>query len=46
MEQINFQMLYDRDGGSFPVNNKTIRVEKIETYVDGRLHTVPAKLAD
>ena len=46
MEQINFQMLYDRDGGSFPVNNKNIRVEKIETYVDGRLHTVPAKLAD
>lgn len=46
MEQINFQMLYDRDGGSFPVDNKNIRVERIETYVDGRLHTVPAKLAD
>jgi hypothetical protein len=46
MEQINFQMLYDRDGGSFPVDNKTIRVQRIETYVDGRLHEVPSKLAD
>jgi hypothetical protein len=46
MEQINFQMLYDRDGGSFPTNNKAIRVEKIELFVDGKLHTVPAKLAD
>jgi hypothetical protein len=46
MEQINFQMLYDRDGGSFPVNNKSIRVEKIEIFTDGKLHTVPAKLAD
>jgi hypothetical protein len=39
-------MLYDRDGGSFPTNNKNIRVEKIEIYVDGKLHTVPAKLAE
>jgi len=46
MEQINFQMLYDRDGGSFPTNNKNIRVEKIEIFVDGKLHTVPTKLAD
>jgi len=46
MEQINFQMLYDRDGGSFPTNNKSIRVEKIEIFKDGKLQTVPAKLAD
>jgi hypothetical protein len=46
MEQINFQMLYDRDGGSFPVNNKTIRVEKLEIFVDGKLHAIPMKLAD
>ena len=46
MEQINFQMLYDREGGSFPTNNKSIRVEKIEIFKDGKLQTVPAKLAD
>ena len=46
MEQINFQMLYDRDGGSFPIDNKTIRVEKIEIFKDGKLQNVPTKLAD
>jgi hypothetical protein len=46
MEQINFQMLYDRDGGSFPIDNKNIRIDKIEIFADGKLHAVPAKLAD
>jgi len=32
MEQVNFQMLYDRDGGSFPVDNKNIRVDRIEIF--------------
>jgi len=39
-------MLYDRDGGSFPIDNKTIRVEKIEIFKDGKLQNVPTKLAD
>jgi hypothetical protein len=46
MKHIDFPMLYDRDGGSFPVDNKSIRVEKIEILRDGKLYGVPAKLAD
>ena len=46
MEQITFAMLYDRDGGSFPTNNKAIRVEKIEAFHDGKLYAIPSKLAD
>ncbi|MDB5321978.1 MAG: hypothetical protein JWN40_3609 [Phycisphaerales bacterium] len=46
MEQVNFQMLYDREGGSFPVDNKNVRVATIEIFVDGKLHAVPARLVD
>jgi hypothetical protein len=46
MEQLTFAMLYDREGGSFPVNNKKLRVEKVEVFHDGKLYNVPAKLAD
>jgi hypothetical protein len=46
LEQINFQMLYDREGGSFPIDNKALRVNKIEIFRDGKMYTVPTKLAD
>ena len=46
MEQINFQMLYDRDGGSFPVENKNTRVDKLEVFRDGKMYNLPKKLAD
>jgi hypothetical protein len=46
MQQVNFQMLYDRDGKSFPTDNKKYRVEKIEIFRDGKLYTVPKRLAE
>jgi len=46
LEQINFQMLFDRDGRNFPIDNKTYRVEKIELVRDGKLYSVPSRLAD
>jgi hypothetical protein len=46
MEQITFQMLYDRDGKSFPVDNKQYRVHALEVFYDGKLYNVPRRLAD
>jgi hypothetical protein len=46
MEQITFQMLYDRDGKSFPVNNKQYRVQSLEVFHDGKLYNIPRRLAE
>ena len=46
VQQVTFQMLYDRDGKSFPVDNKGMRVEKIEIFRDGKLYNVPKRLAE
>ena len=46
LKVLHFQMLFDREGGSFPVDNKNIRVEKLEIVRDGKVYAVPTKLAD
>lgn len=46
LKVLHFQMLFDRDGGSFPVDNKNIRIDKIEVVRDGKVYNVPKKLAD
>jgi L-lactate utilization protein LutC len=46
LKQLNFTMLFDRDGLAFPSNNKAIRVAKVEVARGGKLYSVPAKLAD
>jgi hypothetical protein len=46
MKHVDFPMLYDNNGGSFPTDNSTIRVEKVEMVRDGKLYTVASKLAD
>lgn len=46
--KFNFQMLYDTNGNSFPVNifNSKIRVEKVEVFHDGKMYNVPVHLSD
>jgi hypothetical protein len=46
LEQINFQMLFDRDGKAFPIDNKNIRANKVEIFRNGKLYNVPSRLAD
>jgi hypothetical protein len=46
LKKVNFAMLYDRDGQSFPTNNKTTHVDKIEMLRNGKLYNVPKRLAD
>lgn len=46
LKKINFSMLYDRDGQSFPTSNKTVRVDKLEMLMNGKLYNVPKRLAD
>lgn len=46
MKTITFSMLFDRDGNTFPTNNTKVRVEKLEVVRDGKIYSVPLKLAD
>jgi hypothetical protein len=46
LKKVNFAMLYDRDGQSFPINNKTTHVDKIEIFKNGKLYNVPKRLTD
>jgi hypothetical protein len=45
---INFQMMYDANGRSFPVNNSRPEnmVRQLEMVRDGMLYTIPFKQAD
>lgn len=43
---LNFAMLYNRDGKSFPTDNRKVLVEKVEIVRDGKLYAVPLRLAD
>jgi hypothetical protein len=46
LKRIGFRMLYDRDGKTFPTDNKQFKVEKVEIFRDGKLYAVPVKLSD
>jgi hypothetical protein len=48
LKKVNFQMLYDAGGKSFPINNgnKGPVVQTVELAREGKVYAVPAKLAD
>jgi hypothetical protein len=46
LKVLNFQMLFDDDGHYFPVNNKKVRVDRVEVLRDGQMWDVPVALAD
>ena len=46
LKKVNFAMLYDRDGQSFPTTNKNVHVDKLELLMNGKLYNVPKRLAD
>ncbi|HEV2295193.1 MAG TPA: hypothetical protein VGR35_15175 [Tepidisphaeraceae bacterium] len=46
LKVLNFQMLFDDKGNYFPVNNKTVRVNRVEVLRDGQMWDVPVALAD
>jgi len=43
---LNFQMLFNEKGDYFPVNNKTVRINRVEAYRDGQMWDIPVALAD
>lgn len=43
---VNFQILFDADGASFPTSFSIAQVKKVELFYDGSLYTVPLHLAD
>ena len=46
LKRIGFKMLYDRNGQTFPTDNKQFKVDKIEIVRDGKVYSAPMKLAD
>jgi hypothetical protein len=46
LKKVNFATLYDRDGQPFPMDNRKTRINKIEVLKDGKLFSVPSKLAE
>jgi hypothetical protein len=43
---LNFQILFDATGASFPTSYNIAQVHKVELFHDGSLYTVPLHLAD
>jgi len=46
LKRLTFQMLFDQNGLSFPTDNTTIRVNKLEILRDGKMYDVRLQLAD
>jgi hypothetical protein len=46
LKEIHFPMLFNERGQSFPMDNKQVRVEKVEIFRAGRLHEVVCHNAD
>jgi hypothetical protein len=46
LKVLNFQMLFDDKGHYFPVNNKTVRVDRVQAYHGGQMWDVAVSLAD
>ncbi len=46
LKVLNFQMLFNDKGDYFPVNNKTVRINRVEAYRDGQMWDIPVALAD
>jgi hypothetical protein len=46
LKEIHFPMLYDGAGRHFPMDNRQVRVEKVEILRDGTLYEIVCKPAD
>lgn len=46
LKKINFTMLYDDTGTTFPTNNRTLMIEKAELYRGGKMYELKMKLID
>jgi hypothetical protein len=46
LKRINFRMLFDENGSSFPIDNRNTLVKKIEIYRDGKMYDVRTQQAD
>ena len=46
LRKIGFKQLFDTSGKSFPIDNKSARIEKVEIFHDGKLYEVTTALAD
>jgi hypothetical protein len=46
LKHLTFQMIFDEEGQSFPTNNNTTRIEKLEMFRDGKMYDVKLQLAD
>lgn len=46
LKVLNFRMLYDNRGRTFPLNNSSVRVQRVEAYRDGTMYEIPVSLAD
>ena len=46
LKVLNFQMLFNEKGDYFPVNNKSVRINRVEAYRDGQMWDIPVALAD
>jgi hypothetical protein len=46
IKRIPFQMLYDREGHSFPLDNSKVLVTTVEMLRNGKLYNIPVQMAD
>jgi hypothetical protein len=46
LKRLTFQMLFDQNGFSFPTDNTTIQITKLEILRDGKMYDVRLQLAD
>ena len=46
LKEIHFPMLYDGAGNRFPKNNSQVRVETVELYRDGKMHSIVSYVGD
>ena len=46
LKVLNYQMLFNEKGDYFPVNNKKVRINRVEVYRDGQMWDIPVALAD
>ena len=46
LKKIDFQMLFDSQGNSFPTKNSAAMVKQVEIYRGGKMYDLPVKLTD
>ena len=46
LKKIDFQMLFDDQGNSFPTSSKKAHVQKVEVYRNGKMYDVKARPVD